>query len=122
MFPDAQGGRRQDDGEEVASPCPAEESTSHQMARRFAAPIRTSYRRNPGHGSVLISVFRPGVLCEGASPMPKKSTTKSKDAARTSGDEQPTKEAAPGIRPELLEELLAVAGPGGLTGKDGLLK
>lgn len=35
---------------------------------------------------------------------------------------RPTKEAAPVIRSELLEELLAVAGPAGLTGKDGLLK
>lgn len=50
-----------------------------------------------------------------------KKNTKQKDAA-TSGDAQPTKEAAPVIRPELLEELLAAAGPGGLTGKDGLLK
>ena len=39
-----------------------------------------------------------------------------------SGDAQPTKEAAPVIRPELLEELLAAAGARGLTGKDGLLK
>lgn len=54
--------------------------------------------------------------------MAKKSKTKSKSVATTSGDRQPTKEAAAGIRPELLEELLAVAGPGGLTGKDGLLK
>jgi putative transposase len=53
--------------------------------------------------------------------MAKKSKTKSRNAA-TSGDEQPTKEAAPGIRPELLEELLAAAGPAGLTGKNGLLK
>ena len=43
--------------------------------------------------------------------MAKKSKAKSKRAAVTSRDEQPTKEAAPGIRPELLEELLAVAGP-----------
>jgi putative transposase len=56
--------------------------------------------------------------------MAKKNKTKPKPkvASTTSGDEQPTKEAAPGIRPELLEELLAMAGPGGLTGKDGLLK
>jgi putative transposase len=54
--------------------------------------------------------------------MAKKSEAKSKDAARTNGDEQRTKEAAPVIRPELLKELLAMAGPGGLTGKDGLLK
>ena len=53
--------------------------------------------------------------------MAKKSTTKAKDTA-TSGDEQPTKEAAPVIRPELLEELLAAAGPGGLTGNGGLLR
>ena len=49
--------------------------------------------------------------------MAKKRKTKS-----TSGESQPTKEAAPVIRPELLEELLAAVGPAGLTGKDGLLK
>ena len=55
--------------------------------------------------------------------MAKKTKTKTKPKERaTSGDAQPTKEAAPVIRPELLEELLAVAGPRGLTGKDGLLK
>ncbi len=53
--------------------------------------------------------------------MAKKNQTRPKDVA-TSGDAQPTKEAAPVIRPELLEELLAAAGPAGLTGKDGLLK
>lgn len=47
---------------------------------------------------------------------------KKKTETVTSGDAQPTKEAAPVIRAELLEELLAAAGPRGLTGKDGLLK
>ena len=54
--------------------------------------------------------------------MAKKNETKRKAVSSGSGDAQPTKEAAPVIRPELLEELLAVAGPRGLTGKDGLLK
>ncbi len=54
--------------------------------------------------------------------MARKTKTKSKVAATKGGDEQPTKEAAPVIRPELLEELLAAAGPGGLTGQGGLLK
>ena len=53
--------------------------------------------------------------------MAKKSKTKPKDVAK-SGDSQPTKEAAPVIRPELLDELLATAGPKGLTGKDGLFR
>jgi putative transposase len=51
-----------------------------------------------------------------------KKTESSNESMPTDGAEQPAK-SAPALRPELLEELLAVAGgPQGLTGKDGLLK
>lgn len=41
----------------------------------------------------------------------------------TPGEEEQSRKAAPAIRPELLDELLAAAGgPQGLTGRDGLLR
>lgn len=49
--------------------------------------------------------------------------TKGSESEGTTGNEKPTAKAAAALRPELLEELLAVAGgPQGLTGEGGLLK
>ncbi len=51
----------------------------------------------------------------------KKSKVESNDESGR-GDVPAAAKQPPALRPELLEELLAAAGPAGLTGKDGLLR